>query len=280
MLILSLDGGGIRGLYTARILLRLEAAHPGFLASVGLFAGTSTGGILALGLALGLPIGMIEQFYLSQAATIFTASLEHEILSLGELRAPKYSNAGLRAALQGIFGTKKMGDLPSEVLVTTYDCVSRNSLDMTRAIANLSCVDAAMRTSAAETYFPAYQGCVDGGTSANNPSMAALSYAIYNGHSLSDVRLLSIGTGNARRPPFDPTEWGAAQWLENGLIDLLLDAPAQRNDHYCQSMLGPDYLRVDGVTNCAMDEIQDLTTKLIDPADAVDLSAAIQFLSN
>ena len=279
MRILTLDGGGIRGLWTARVLHRLELAQPGFLASIDLFAGTSTGGILALGLALGLSLAMIEQFYLSQAAKIFNASFEHRVEALGELREPKYDNAGLRAALTNIFGTRCLGDLPREVLVTTYDCINRVSVDMTRAaFANLLCVDAVLRTSAAETYFPAYQGCVDGGTSANNPSMVAVAWAISHGRTLGDLRLLSIGTGNADRPPLDPDNWGAVQWIEHGLINLLMSAPSQRNDQYCQEMLGPNYCRVDGSVDCALDETRDLTAKLIMPADALDLADAVKFI--
>jgi patatin-like phospholipase/acyl hydrolase len=53
--VLSLDGGGLRGLITARLLDRLNSNPKisGWLDSVDLCAGTSTGGILALGLAIG-----------------------------------------------------------------------------------------------------------------------------------------------------------------------------------------------------------------------------------
>src|SRR5215213_1985690 len=69
--IVSCDGGGIRGLVTAMLLEDLEAKCPGFLSQVALFAGTSTGGIIALGLAAEIPIRKIRSIYESKAAQIF-----------------------------------------------------------------------------------------------------------------------------------------------------------------------------------------------------------------
>ena len=69
--IVSCDGGGIRGLITTMLLENLEARCPGFLSNVSLFAGTSTGGIIALGLAKGIDISVIRSLYESKAAEIF-----------------------------------------------------------------------------------------------------------------------------------------------------------------------------------------------------------------
>ena len=73
--ILAMDGGGIRGLLTAIILERLERVHPGFLAQVDLFAGTSTGGLLALGLAAGTTPAECRLIYETQGAKAFKDSL-------------------------------------------------------------------------------------------------------------------------------------------------------------------------------------------------------------
>ena len=69
--IVSCDGGGIRGLITAMLLEDLDAKCPGFLGKVDLFAGTSTGGIIALGLAAGIPTSTIRQLYENDGGQIF-----------------------------------------------------------------------------------------------------------------------------------------------------------------------------------------------------------------
>ena len=83
--ILSLDGGGLRGVVTAKLLERLETAHPGFLSQVDLFAGTSTGGVLALGLARGLSPTDMGKLYTEAAEKVFaedgvTPTLDTEAL--------------------------------------------------------------------------------------------------------------------------------------------------------------------------------------------------------
>ena len=80
--ILSLDGGGIRGVLTARLLERLAAAHPEFLPSVDLFAGTSTGALLAVALAKGRTPAELVQLYRKNGPRIFGHNLLHEFGSL------------------------------------------------------------------------------------------------------------------------------------------------------------------------------------------------------
>jgi predicted acylesterase/phospholipase RssA len=141
-LILSCDGGGIRGLLTAKVIERLQNAVP-FLDKVDLFAGTSTGGIIALGLALNLSPAELVALYRVRGPEIFTVngarhpsrsrfldflsgldakvrallrSLEFDPL---DLLHPRYSNAGLKRVLTEFFGNATMGDLNKSALVTT-----------------------------------------------------------------------------------------------------------------------------------------------------------------
>ncbi|RLE25469.1 MAG: hypothetical protein DRJ65_07665, partial [Acidobacteria bacterium] len=90
--IVSLDGGGIRGIVTVEILRRL-AATPGlehFLRRADLFAGTSTGGLLALALAKGEPLEAIRDFYVDDGPDIFDDSWLDDLLDLGKLRGADY----------------------------------------------------------------------------------------------------------------------------------------------------------------------------------------------
>ena len=88
--ILSMDGGGIRGLLTIIIIQRLEAAHPGFLDQIDLFAGTSTGGILALGLAYGLSPERIRGLYETSGRRVFADTILDDVRDLGKLISPRY----------------------------------------------------------------------------------------------------------------------------------------------------------------------------------------------
>lgn len=143
-LILSCDGGGIRGLLSARIIQRLQAEIP-FLDQVDLFAGTSTGGLIALGLANGASPDDLVDLYRGRGAEIFTTvvprppvkgRLRGLFVDLGdrtqhllgdhpfaprELFHPKYPIDGLRAVLTDFFGDATLGGLRTgkSALVTT-----------------------------------------------------------------------------------------------------------------------------------------------------------------
>ncbi len=119
--ILSLDGGGIRGVLTAVLLEKLETAVPGFLEKVDLFAGTSTGAILALGLAHGLSPTEARQLYEEKGDDIFANSYLDDLLDVGFARGARYSNDNLKAELQSIFGDQTLGDLPKNVLISSFD---------------------------------------------------------------------------------------------------------------------------------------------------------------
>src|SRR5512133_2972167 len=97
--VLSMDGGGIRGILTARVLERIEAALPGFLADVELFAGTSTGGLLALGLASGMTPTELRGMYQRFADFVFADSLIDQIKDLGNLIGAEYSVEPLKEVL-------------------------------------------------------------------------------------------------------------------------------------------------------------------------------------
>src|ERR1700690_1820718 len=106
--ILSLDGGGIRGLYTAVLLKRLAQIVPGFTDRADLLAGTSTGGILALGLAKGISTQDLVDLYKNNGAAIFSRSVWREVRDLSDVFGAKYDNRELVQIIQTTFGA---GDL-------------------------------------------------------------------------------------------------------------------------------------------------------------------------
>jgi len=296
--ILALDGGGIRGLYTAVLLNRLEAQVPGFTGRVNLLAGTSTGGILALGLAKGMSPQALIDLYQDNGGAIFSRTLWHEIRDLGDLAGAKYDNKNLVRIIQSAFGSGTLNDLlPRHVLIPSFDLDNLAAAPAPRmwkpkffhnfkgsdSDGAEKIADVALRTSAAPTYFPVHQGYVDGGVVANNPSMAALAQAIdasTGGQQLGDLRLFSIGTGIT--PTFvsgDTLDWGLAQWA-TVLANMMIEGMMGVADYECARLLGASYFRLAPVLpapiplDCA-EKIPDL----IDAANQVDITLAVNWLN-
>jgi len=292
--ILTFDGGGIRGVYTAVLLQRLAAQVPGFLDRAHLMAGTSTGGILALGLASGMTADQLVKLYQDNGKQIFARSIFREIGDLGDLIGAKYDNANLERILTRVFGNRTLDDLlPRHVLISSFDLdtPSKPRTWNPKFFHNFAgddsdgaerVVNVALRTSAAPTYFPVYQGYVDGGVVANNPSMAALAQALDIGtgnQRQDDVRLFSVGTGGS--PTFisgDAHDWGIAQWAHS-LVDMMIDGMMGVAHYECSRLLRDKYFRLAPVLNepvglDAVDQIPELMAN----ANKVDLTSAVTWL--
>ena len=117
--ILSLDGGGLRGLFTAAFLANWEKEQrTRVVEHFDLIAGTSTGGIIALGLGLGFSAEEIKNLYLEKAHQIFPPNL---VGNAKHWISVKYSAEGLKAALDELFQDKKLGDSKKRLLIPAYD---------------------------------------------------------------------------------------------------------------------------------------------------------------
>lgn len=295
--ILALDGGGIRGLLTATLLERLEAAVPGTLAQVDLFAGTSTGGILALGLAAGRAPSVAREVYEKQGHVVFADTPLDNLANLGHAIGAQYSAAPLKRLLTEQFGDMRLGDLPRKVLIAAFDL--DNGPDLPPPLrtwkpkffhnfagpdsdGDQRVVDVALRTSAAPSYFPIYQGYVDGGVVAGNPSMAALAQALEpttGGQALADVSLLSIGTGrNARHLAAQSNDWGWVQWAPH-IIEIVLDGTSGVADYECRQLLGQRYHRLNPLLpeRINLDDVEKIP-RLAEIAARVSLDATIDWL--
>jgi uncharacterized protein len=210
--ILALDGGGIKGAFTTAVLTEWEKQSGKVIADhFDLIAGTSTGGIIALALGLGLPVAKILEFYQKEGPKIFPNITAQQKLSLNlrHLWEPKYSAEPLRKALEGVFGEKRIKDSKCRLLIPAYDVVAgRVYLFKTRhhprfifdeeALA----VEVARATAAAPTFFEqakvaAHSGgiYVDGGVWSNCPALAAVTEAVsFLQVPLDSIDLLRVGT--------------------------------------------------------------------------------------
>ena len=190
--ILSIDGGGVRGLLVTVLLQQLDKRLPGWRDRVDLLAGTSTGGIIALGLAKGLTPTDLRILYYDKSPRIFGDSLLDNIRDLGRVVGAEFSNRNLRQELEAVFGATKLQNLGKRVLISSFDLDNEDpdpakrtwkpkffhNFPGTDTDGSLRAVDVALYTSAAPTYFPSVDGYVDGGVAANNPSMAALAQSL------------------------------------------------------------------------------------------------------
>src|SRR3569832_2336328 len=119
--ILAIDGGGMRGLFPAGILARLEEAYDISIADkFDLIVGTSTGGIIALGLAKGLKPGDIEEFYLQRGPKIF-AGADSVLKAVTKMVEAKYESGPLERELQACFGDTLLGESAKRLVLTSYD---------------------------------------------------------------------------------------------------------------------------------------------------------------
>ena len=292
--ILSFDGGGIRGLVTLTILKRIEGQIPSVIQKADLVAGTSTGGIIALGLAGGKTVDELISLYRDNGAAIFDESWFNDIRDLGGLAGADYDQKNLAKILSGIFKDMQLKDLGKRILIPSFNLDDGNKDETKRtwnpkffhnfpgedSDGDESVVDVALDTSAAPTYFPTQATYIDGGVVANNPSMAAVAQTQDTRNTepapkLDDIFLLSIGTGtNLSYIKVRNLDWGLAQWAKP-LVSLLLDASMGLADFQCRHILKQNYRRIAPVfphdTNIKLDEWQ-RSQELIDFGNASPLT--------
>lgn len=294
--ILSLDGGGIRGLISATWLKRLqEKLSKPLNQYFDLVAGTSTGAILACGISKGLEIDQIIELYVERGREVFPSqssrlwSRATRLFSDG-VSAPKYDGEGLNKALRDIFRTTVFGTLKIKpTLITTYDVLGREAVvfkNNTPEYHSLRVWELCRASSSAPTYFPAHvmqvKGAelplIDGGVVANNPTACAIAEAVRINSDpqnpdpcqIEDFIVASFGTGESvRRISIEEAkEWGALEWALP-VIDVLFDGSADSVNYIASQLIDPDnYFRFQTRLSDAYDDL--------DNADTTNLNALIR----
>jgi hypothetical protein len=249
--VLSLCGGGIRGLLSARILVDVEKALGAPLYThFDMICGVSTGSIIAAGLTKRNPLSAQElvDLYLRKGKDIFSQSFWSKIKNLGNNIGPKYDGQGLRDALRATLGDARLEDALVPTFIPAYGIEARDPVffkSWLPAPVPHSLVDVCVASSAGPTYFP--PACVngawyiDGGTVCNNPSVSGVIEAamLYKAHA-RDCIVLSIGTGIAESPipHAKAAGWGNLQWVQP-LIEIFMDGVSDLS-HYQMADLLPD----------------------------------------
>jgi patatin-like phospholipase/acyl hydrolase len=266
--VLALSGGGFLGLYSAAVLADLERTTGRPIASsCDLLAGTSVGGIVALGLAAGKAASEIQSAFETHGQHIFSNRPPPTTL-FGVVRdilrsafSSKYAAAALRETIEAIVGRDtRIGDLRHPVLVPAVN-LSKGKPQVFktphhpdfRLDLNLRVVDVALATSAAPTYFPLAEVgdslFADGGLYANSPDLLALHEATYFFKANEEeVRILSIGTTTAQFSfgHSKTRNFGIAHWfLGQRLTHVIIASQQKSMDYMLQHRLGDRYVRLD-----------------------------------
>ncbi len=257
--VITFDGGGVRGSLMATLVKRLVDEFPILLDQVDLFAGTSTGSVVALTFASGKSADTLVDFYsIENLRSAFSPSHFN-------LFRPRYSNTHFKRLLETHFpGNPRLGDLKHKMLAPSFKLDDPKTGDWRPVFfhnfpgshhLDEPVVDVALRSAAAPTIFPSHQGFIDGGVMANNPSTAAIAYAL--GHAqpprgLEDLCVLSIGTGLS--PSIikrDTQNWGVVQWMLNPfhspsepLLNVIMDGVVEADCMTSHHLLKPRYCRL------------------------------------
>lgn len=253
--ILSIDGGGFRGVYSAYILKCIQEKLKINLAdSFDLIAGTSTGSIIAAGLACNIPIDKIIDLYKIHGKSIFKKRWFCKTGIMGS----RYSNKHLACILTDTFKNLKLGNISKPLIIPSTD-IGNGSVHVFKSKYHKEFVrdpdvfikDAVLASCSAPTFFNPYKVkeylLADGGLWANNPSLIAAIDARYRlGHELKNVKIFSLGTGTSRKVYSHQNSflgWGfLTRWGGPKFIDMFLTLQAETTNNMLGLLLNKNQI--------------------------------------
>lgn len=254
--ILSIDGGGIRGVMPAVILDQIEQEVGPLVSAFDLIAGTSTGGIIALGIGAAIKEGKplapkdLLALYHNKSAQIFPQGFFH---ALKGYLGPKYPSDGIEKALQGQYGDARLKSALTPLLIASYDLQTQTPFFFKSEKAKVDpgydwpVWQVARATSAAPTFFPPLHlvgnggdyALVDGGIYANNPAVAAYAEARHLYRDATEFVIVSVGTGDRKDSiTYDQAKnWGLVGWAKQ-LIPVIMDSVSEAVDYELDWIVG------------------------------------------
>ncbi|EFA82956.1 pleckstrin domain-containing protein [Heterostelium album PN500] len=297
--ILSLDGGGLRSVMVCVLIERIVKRYPTFLDFVDVFTGTSAGSIVAAGLAAQYPPKGTRRVLELTALPVF--GKKRPGFNMGNA---KFFNRLLRASCYVFFQDKKFYEMPRKLVVPAFQLDShyppqaepyapKDRRWMPQVFHNIGkcddwltqevVSDVLLRSGSAPTFFPSYQGFIDGGVFCNNPGMAALSLAMspqLDNIPSSKIICFSLGTGLSPHymeggPDYD---WGLLNWAPK-LGNLFMGSQVDFLTQLCENILAERYHRVNPLlgTHTSMDDPK-LVSELATLANEVDLTKTFEWI--
>jgi len=254
--ILSLDGGGIKGIFSAGVLAAIEEdLNITVTDHFDLIAGTSTGGIIAIGLGLGLRPRELVEFYLREGPKVFPSWFGLKWFQHWAWR--KFSSAPLEKALKRCYKEKLFGDSTKRLVIPSYNLGEDDVYifrtphhERLRRDFKVPAWKVAKATSAAPTFFPCSRDVdslrlIDGGVWANNPTLVALAEAVGTlSVPLSAIHVFSIGTSDAviqRRKRLN--KGGIIAWgRESAAVDVIMRGQSIGVHNQAKFLLGADHV--------------------------------------
>ena len=236
--IISVDGGGIKGIVAITILQAIQKKLPKPIHEyIDCFAGTSTGGLIAAGLTVPGEDGKpkfttddVVEIYQTLGPDVFDRSFWHKVKTLWGLIGPKFPLNGLQKVSEEKFGDVALKECLTHVVIATYDLVTRSPVvfDSTNPKLNeVSVIDTCMGTASVPTMFPSVESgkynLIDGGIFAVSPALCALSVC-QEKYPEESFMVISIGNGDYNESlPHDKTAgWGLLQWGQTA-VGVILD---------------------------------------------------------
>jgi len=280
MKVLSIDGGGIRGLIPALVLAEIERRTGRPTAELfDLIAGTSTGGILACGLTRPGPDGRplhsaeeLAELYRTEGPKIFDRSLIKRITSVDGLLDERYDDRGLNRALATYLGETRLREALTDLLITAYDIHGRfafffrSARARTDAEYDFSMAEAARATAAAPSYFEPVEvtdaagartyPLIDGGVFAVNPAMCAYADVVAAGADISVLAALGTGSHTKAFEFGDVKGWGQLEWARP-VLDMVFDGVADTVDFEAATLTRGRYRRLQAELRYASDALDD-----------------------
>ncbi|MEQ1771585.1 MAG: CBASS cGAMP-activated phospholipase [Devosia sp.] len=281
--ILSIDGGGIRGLLPASVLAQLESRYLNG-GKIGdhfdLIAGTSTGGIIALGLAFGLEAQSIVDLYADHGSEIFpprppisgmplTGLMQKATRSLRGMTRYQYDRAPLETLLRAAFGERVLGESTRRLAIPSFDGYGEVNVFKTPHHKDYQkdwsekAVDIALATSAAPTFFSTFRNgtrqFADGGVWANNPIMIALvdALACYD-VDRSQIDILSLGCADGEYKITADQELKGGIWHWREIMSAAMHLQGQNAWGQAGLLIGRDRIvRIDQIPAAAAIPIDD-----------------------
>lgn len=289
ILILSIDGGGSRGVIPVNILNFMETERQiPVRDTFDFFAGVSTGAMVAAFIAndAGSMQSLADDSYSSaNLSRLFNKSVWDKMLGRMQ-NQPKYDGVNKRSYIEQTLGDIRINDIKDKYLmILAYDFINRDLVTFKNnrgsdALYNPKLTEICDAASAAPTLYPPVpttapkrRWLVDGALAVNDPSHCAISEVLAMGYKLDDIWMLSMGTG---RPVHDLSQkdrdkigkesrgWGILGWIRNGLFDHMMSASSSVIAHQCSQLLGERYLRVNGQLPRKLMQLDNTTRERVD----------------
>ena len=264
-LVLSLDGGGVRGLATVIFLKELEKASGKKIVDLfDFFIGTSVGGLNAMHLAVNeIEVSELESFW-SQDNLAMSMQSSFWTKNFFLKTKPIYNNKSKTELLEKYFGNKLISESKKPIAVLAYDVENRKPRVLTsytdQAIKATSAINA---TSAAPLYYPTVKiedgsWLIDGSVVSNNPCLIGYNEA-RKYFKTDNIKVFSVGTGRHLNnlDGEDSSKWGPFGWLTNDILGILLESHA---DHeILNDLIGKNYLRINSIAENINWDLDDYT---------------------